>query len=117
MNKIRRFVQIDDYKRALYMQARKLLLREFNSCGSAYICIELRSALAKEIETDDAAHYEFICNIAADLDEMFPELIELFDGYAYRADGKWEPTQLGDAWFEAEMIEARIALIDFILAQ
>ena len=117
MNEIRRFVQIDDYKRALYMQARKLLLREFNSCGSAYICIELRSALAKEIETDDAAYYEFICDIAADLDEMFPELIELFDGRAYGADGKWESAQVGDAWFGAEMIEARIALIDFILAQ
>ena len=117
MNEIRRFVRIDDYKRALYMQAKELLLREFNSCGFAYICFELRSALAKEIGTDDTAYHEFIYDITADLNEMFPELIELFEGRAYGADRKWEWAHVEDAWFEAEMIEARIALIDFILTQ
>lgn len=117
MGEIRRFVQIDDYKRALYMQARGSLLREFNTYGSAFICIELRSVLAKEIRADETAYYEFVCDIIDDFDGMFPELIELFDGYAYTSSGEWLPVGVKCAWFEAEMIEARIALIDFILTQ
>lgn len=117
MDEIRRFVHIDDYKRALYMQARESLLREFNDYGSAFICIELRSVLAKETRMDKTAYYEFVCDIIKDFDEMFPELIELFDGYMYTPSGEWLPVNVKDAWFEVGMIEARIALIDFILTQ
>lgn len=117
MNKIRRFVQIDDYKRELYMRARESLLREFNTYGYAYICVELGAVLAEEIGMDEAA----FCKLASDrtkyFEEMFPEFIELFDGYAYTSEGEWSPVDVRDAWFEVEMIEARIALIDFILTQ
>ena len=48
MNEIRRFVQIDDYKRALYMAAREELQRDFSRSGWAFVCIELRSKMAEE---------------------------------------------------------------------
>ncbi len=117
MNEIRRFAQIDDYKRALYMAARENLQRDFSRFGLAFICIELRSVMSQDSDPKLPCWLDFVEAIEEDFNNMFPELIELFDGYVYRADGKWEPTQLGDAWFEVSMIEARIALIDFILTQ
>ena len=59
----------------------------------------------------------FFDRVVSNFEEMFPELIELFDGYAYMTEGIRLPVNVGDAWFAINMIEARIALIDFILSQ
>lgn len=117
MAEIRRFVQIDDYKRALYMAAREELQRDFSRFGLAFVCVKLRSKMAEESFPMDLTRGDFLRSIEKDFNDLFPEMIELFDGRAYGADGKWESAQVGDAWFGDEMIEARIALIDFILTQ
>ena len=117
MDEIRRFVQIDDYKRALYMAAREELQRDFSRSGWAFVCIKLGSKMAEESFPMDLIRGDFFRSIKEDFNNLFPEIIELFDGRAYGADGKWEPAHVGDAWFGVGMIEARIALIDFILTQ
>ena len=117
MDEIRRFVQIDDYKRALYMAAREELQRDFSRSGLAFVCVKLRSKMAEESFPMDLTRGDFFRSIEKDFNDLFPEIIELFDGRAYRVDGKWASAHVGDAWFGVEMIEARIALIDFILTQ
>lgn len=117
MAEIRRFVQIDDYKRALYMAAREELQRDFSRFGLAFVCVKLRSKMAEESFPMDLTRGDFLRSIGKDFNDLFPEMIELFDGRAYGADGKWESAHVGDAWFGVGMIEARIALIDFILTQ
>ena len=117
MNEIRRFVQIDDYKRALYMAAREELRKDFDHLGYAFVCIELRSVMSQDSDPKLPCWLDFVEAIKQDFNNMFPELIELFDGYAYTSSGEWLPVGVKCAWFEAEMIEARIALIDFILTQ
>lgn len=131
MDDIRRFVQIDDIKRGLYMEARKTLQEEFKKHGSAFVCLELRAALFsmvptintfgavvdKKVESLYRWDQTFFNRVVSGFGEMFPELIELFDGYAYMTEGIRLPVNVGDAWFAINMIEARIALIDFILSQ
>ena len=131
MDDIRRFVQIDDIKRGLYMEARKTLQEEFKKYVSAFICIELKDAVLSMVPAvgifDAAAEKKaesmckwnqiFFDRVVSNFEEMFPELIELFDGYAYMTEGIRLPVNVGDAWFAINMIEARIALIDFILSQ
>ena len=131
MDGIRRFVQIDDIKRGLYMEARKTLQEEFKKYVSAFICVELKDAVLSMVPTvgifDAAAEKKaesmykwnqiFFDRVVSNFEEMFPELIELFDGYAYMTEGIRLPVNVGDAWFAINMIEARIALIDFILSQ
>lgn len=117
MDKIRRFVQIDDYKRSLYMAAREELRKDFDHLGHAFVCVELKSAMSLDSDPESPCWSDFVEAIKQDFNNMFPELIELFDGYAYRPGGGWSPVDVRDAWFEVEMIEARIALIDFILTQ
>lgn len=117
MDDLRMHVQIDDTKRALYMEARRALKEEFKKYNSAFVCPELKSAVFSM--TSDESMYEwnqiFCSRVVSDFNEMFPELIELFDGYMYLPDDRL-PTQVWEAWFATEMIEARIALIDFILS-
>ncbi len=116
MDDLRRFVQIDDTKRALYMEARRTLKEEFNKYGSAFVCVELKNAvLSMAPESLYEWNQIFFRRVVSDFNEMFPELIELFDGYTYLPHDRI-PTQVWEAWFAAEMLEARIALIDFILS-
>ena len=131
MDDIRRFVQIDDIKRALYMEARKTLQEGFKEYGSAFVCLELKDAVFSIVPTintfgataEKKAEFMYKWNqiffdrVISNFEEMFPELIELFDGYAYTVEGEWLPVNVKDAWFAVEMIEARIALIDLILTQ
>ncbi len=131
MDDIRRFVQIDDIKRALYMEARKTLQEGFKEYGSAFVCLELKDAVfsivptintfgataKKKAESMYKWNQIFFDRVISNFEEMFPELIELFDGYAYTVEGGWLPVHVRGAWFGAGMIEARIALIDFILTQ
>ena len=131
MDDIRRFVQIDDIKRALYMEARRTLKEGFNRCNSAFVCLELKNAVfsivptintfgataKKKAESMYKWNQIFFDRVISNFEEMFPELIELFDGYAYTVEGGWLPVHVRGAWFGAGMIEARIALIDFILTQ
>ena len=131
MDDIRRFVQIDDIKRALYMEARKTLQEGFKEYGSAFVCLELKDAVFSIVPTINTfgataeKKPEFMYKwdqivfdrVISNFEEMFPELIELFDGYAYTVEGEWLPVNVKDAWFATEMIEARIALIDLILTQ
>lgn len=117
MDDIRRFVQIDDIKRGLYMEARKTLQEGFDHLGYAFVCVELKSAMSLDSDPKSPCWLDFVEAIEQDFNNMFPELIELFDGYMYTPNGEWSPVNVKDAWFGAEMIEARIALIDFILSQ
>lgn len=116
MSEIRRFVRIDDYKRALYMAAREKLQRDFDHLGYAFICVKLKSIVRQDSRPGESYWCDFIQGIEEDFNNMFPEFIELFDGYSYTSEG-WSPTDVRDAWFATDMIEARIALIDFILTQ
>ncbi len=122
MDDLRIHVEIDDTKRALYMEARSTLKEEFKKYNSAFVCPELKSAVfsmdgatVEKIESLQGRSYVFFGRVVSDFNEMFPELIELFDGYMYLPDDRL-PTQVWEAWFATEMIEARIALIDFILS-
>ena len=117
MDKIRRFVQIDDYKRSLYMAARENLQKDFDHLGYAYICVELKSAMSLDSDPKSPCWLDFVEAIEEDFNNMFPEFIELFDGYMYRVGERRMPMHVRDAWFEVGMIKARIALIDFILTQ
>lgn len=117
MDDLRIHVEIDDTKRALYMEARRTLKEEFNKYGSAFVCPELKAAVFNM--APDESMYErnqiFCIRVVSDFDGMFPELIELFDGYMYLPHDRMS-TQIWEAWFAVEMLEARIALIDFILS-
>ena len=129
MDDLRRFVQIDDTKRALYMEARRTLKEGFSRYGSAFVCLELKDAVfsivptintfgataKKKAESMYKWNQIFFDRVISNFEEMFPELIELFDGYTYLPHDRI-PTQVWEAWFAAEMLEARIALIDFILS-
>ena len=129
MDDLRMHVQIDDTKRALYMEARRTLKERFRNCSSAFVCLELKGAVfsmapdidfsggtvEKKVDSQYEWNHIFFSRVVADFDEMFPELIELFDGYMYLPRGR-VPISFGEAWFVVEMIEARIALIDFILS-
>lgn len=126
MDDLRMHVEIDDTKRALYMEARRTLKEEFNKYGSAFVCVELKNAVLRMAPfIGEPADEEFVrqyswnnvlfSRVVSDFNEMFPELIELFDGYTYLPHDRI-PTQVWEAWFAAGMLEARIALIDFILS-
>ena len=128
MDDLRMHVQIDDTKRALYMEARRMLEERFKRRNSAFVCLELKDAVfrmapiidtdgatVEKIESQQGRSYVFFSRVVSDFNEMFPELIELFDGYMYLPHDRL-PTQVWEAWFAAEMIEARIALVDFILS-
>lgn len=115
MNEIRRFVQIDDYKRSLYMAAREKLRKDFDHLGYAFVCIELRSVMSQDSDPKLPCWLDFVEAIEEDFNNMFPELIELFDGYVYRVGERRMPVSVGHVWFREDMIEVRIALIDFIL--
>ena len=117
MDEIRRFVQIDDYKRSLYMAARENLQKDFDLLGYAFVCVELKSAMSLDGDPKSPCWSDFVKAIEEDFNDMFPELIELFDGYVYRVGERRLPVSVGHVWFGVEMIEARIALIDFILTQ
>lgn len=116
MDDLRIHVEIDDTKRALYMEARRTLKEEFKKYDSAFVCPELKSAVfSMAPESLYAWNQIFFRRVVSDFNGMFPELIELFDGYMYLPHGRM-PTQIWEAWFAVEMLEARIALIDFILS-
>ncbi len=113
MDDLRRFVEIDDTKRALYMEARRTLKEEFNKYGSAFVCPELKSAVFSM--APESLYCSPVVSVSSDFNRMFPELIELFDGYMYLPYDRM-PKQIWEEWFAVEMLEARIALIDFILS-
>lgn len=117
MDDLRRFVQIDDTKRALYMEARRTLKEGFSRYGSAFVCLELKNAVFRmATESLYERNQIFFSRAVSGFDEMFPELIELFDGYMYLSYDRVPAQDRTEAWFAVEMIEARIALIDFILS-
>ena len=110
------------------MEAGRTLKEGFSRYGSAFVCLELKNAvfrMATDIgepagEEFDGFMYKwnriFFSRVVSGFNEMFPELIELFDGYMYLPYDRVPAQDRTEAWFDVEMLEARIALIDFILS-
>lgn len=95
---------MDDMKKAIYLNILQKLENPYGE--TSFICNELRAALK---ELGDVKPYEYIIN------DFFPEFNDLFDGYYYGIDRRWEVDK-DDRWFSYENRKARITLIKFLLS-
>lgn len=93
---------MDDMKRAIYLE----VLQKLEKNKDLYICNEFRKAL-KELGNVDP--YDFVVS------EFFPEFNDMFDGYCYETDFRWEINK-NDSWFSYKNRKARITLINFLLS-
>ena len=100
---------MDDIKRAIYLE----VLNELKKPNKdVFICKELYFAL-RDIYgiVGSGGGIDAICLI----EEFFPEFYDLFDGYAYGTNSRWE-TEKNKTWFSYTNRQARITLINFLLS-
>lgn len=95
---------MDDYKRALYMEAhRRLAAGEDN-----FVCVALKNALAIEGMPTHVAHHM--------VTYLFSEFMQLYDGYEWRRNGSSSPTYAyTNMWWEPFWQEPRVSALDCIL--
>ena len=95
---------MDDMKRAIYLELLRTLERA--DCR-AYICVHLQCTLEDVfgVRTDESQDL---------IAEFFPEFIDLYDGYKYNIDHRYQ-CYIGDLWFTTGARHARISLINFLL--
>ena len=99
---------MDDMKRAIYLE----LLRTLERTGCrAYICVHLQCQLEDVFGVrKDKSQTNFADLIA----EFFPEFTDLYDGYKYNIDDRYQCDRT-DPWFAIEARHARLSLINFLL--
>ena len=88
---------MDDYKRGLYMEARRMI----ESGEEQYVCIALETAVDSWCHTS--------------VSEIFPEFAELFNGYLYYENGQKYHTLHDMRWWAAGWKEPRLRAIDCLL--
>lgn len=88
---------MDDYKRGLYMEARRLI----ESGEELYVCSALMEAV-------DSWYY-------TPVSEIFPEFAEMFDGYVYYENGRKHFTLSYMSWWAKGWKEPRLRAIDCLL--
>lgn len=97
---------MDDYKRALYMQARSYLEIKENY----FVCRALVHALGQE-------GFDDILDIDEEILELFPEFASLYDGTHWFEKGKCETDdmELDCSWWEFAWAKPRIRALDCLL--
>lgn len=99
---------MDDMKRAIYLELLRTL--EAADCR-AYLCVHLQCNLEAVFGVrKDKSQTNFADLIA----EFFPEFIDLYDGYKYNIDDRYQCDRT-DPWFTIEARHARLSLINFLL--
>ena len=99
---------MDDMKRAIYLELLRTL--EAADCR-AYLCVHLQCQLEDVFGVrKDKSQTNFADLIA----EIFPEFIDLYDGYKYNIDDRYQCDRT-DPWFAIEARHARLSLINFLL--
>ena len=99
---------MDDMKRAIYLELLRTL--EAADCR-AYLCVHLQCQLEAVFGVrKDKSQTNFADLIA----EFFPEFIDLYDGYKYNIDDRYQCDRT-DPWFAIEARHARLSLINFLL--
>lgn len=95
---------MDDYKRALYMEAHRRLDAEEDSC----VCIALKNALVRE---------GMPTHVAYDMKTyLFSEFMQLYDGYEWRRNGSSSPIPTySKMWWGSFWKEPRLHALDCIL--
>lgn len=88
---------MDDYKRGLYMEARRLIedCVTIDVCDALYICL------------DDWGH--------GTIAHIFPEFCQLFDGYRYHRNNTKCTALSVEYWWEKGWKEPRLRAIDYLL--
>jgi len=110
---VKYITQIDDYKRELLMRVRNRIenAKRFESFNTDYICYAIKSVLFEETSSyflDYILLEDFIA-------ELFPEFIDMFDGFCWYEDGGKMKALLGYTWWESGWKEPRIRILDTIL--
>ena len=99
---------MDDMKRAIYLELLRTL--EAADCR-AYLCVHLQCQLEAVFGVrKDKSQTNFADLIA----EFFPEFTDLYDGYKYNIDDRYQCDRT-DPWFAIEARHARLSLINFLL--
>lgn len=112
---------MDDMKRGIYIEARRLIKDE----NFGYICLALKRAASDLLGISDIKFYEETPALNEKfLEELFSEFFALYDGYTwfkYEEESgqsnfyqhyKKDPHS---AWWGADIIEARLAILNFII--
>jgi hypothetical protein len=105
---------MDDMKRAIYMEALRLMKAEQGLDSTGFVCVDLNKAL-QTVAGGRASIYE-IDKLDDMLEEFFPEFFAFFDGSAWTKAG--EPVGKNHkhgAWWEKHWFEPRIRILEFIL--
>lgn len=101
---------MDDMKRAMYIAARNAVQKPEPRLG-CFICWNLKDELkAQGLNLNGYALGEQI------LEEVFPELFDLFDYAFWRGDNRRRHNDdKHTAWFEYTDKKRRLAILDFII--
>ena len=104
---------IDDFKRDIYMEVQ----RRINTRENNYICLALEDIVNIEYVGVSKAWTVVYFPTTSDLESMFSEFFNLFDGYCYSyryPNGKTR-VEKHEAWFDWMLKDHRIRIIDYIL--
>lgn len=103
---VKYITQIDDYKRELLMEVQNRI-RYY--CGAKFICCMQKCVL------EDESIFENWEILREDIDEIFSEFIDMFDGFCWYEDGKNCKVDIMECWWEPGWKEPRIRILDTIL--
>ena len=101
---------MDDYKRTLYMEARRRLsLPSEHLDKETFLCCALANVLLDE-------GYFFVNG--KHFQKLFTEFRQLWDGYYYTSNGaRIRSTDPSQIWWGSISTSPRIAMIDFLLCR
>ena len=103
---------VDDFKRSIYMK-----VQDFLRCETqGHICNLLKRMITIEYTRDYYADYNFSLS-DRELELLFSEFFNLFDGYcySYRYPNGKDKTNKHSAWFDWMLKDHRIRIVDYIL--
>lgn len=104
---------MDDMKRAMYMEALRVMKKSSWYGSTGFICLDLNEALKVLV---GGLPFKTLGKLDETLVEFFPEFFEFFDGHAWTQDGECINKQnQHNAWWEKGWLEPRIRILEFIL--
>jgi hypothetical protein len=105
---------MDDMKRAIYMEALRLMKDEQERWSTGFVCLDLNRAL--QTVAGDRAWVHGVDKFDDVLEEFFPEFFAFFDGSAWTETGaRIDKEDKHGAWWEKHWFEPRICILEFIL--
>ncbi len=107
---------MDDMKRAVYMEALRVMKKSSWYGSTGFVCLDLNEALKVIAGGSPLKTLGDFRNLDETLVELFPEFFELFDGHAWTQDGECINKQYQHgAWWESGWSEPRVRILEFIL--